>query len=469
MCSYVDDYCDIVGAKIHKTYSCILNQTNIEKNSNKFYIMQIVTNGTDFWLYSRYGRIGDKGVVSKVLCNPKWCSVKKFCSTFYAKTGNRWNATPFESKKGRYTLMNIEEPEFVTHPLNDDTLKKLEPRVDDLIKMISAKQLMTKTLQRLNVDAKKFPLGKIKKEQLFKANEILVTLKRYLEEKTIVQLEAFGIEDPKQFREKRIIELSSEFWTLLPYSCGRQRPPVISNVETLDECIDNLNSIRNIEISAKIIECATTPEKIYENLKIDIGAIDTSSDDWKMLKSYVDDSQGHTHDKVELLEAFSIKKDTGDDAVFSSIDNHMLLFHGSRSANFIGIFSEGLRIPNMAQILNGAVLGTGIYFADSVTKSFNYCHDSVGLVLVCEVALGKGEALTKASFYQQLSNEYQSRIAYGRYGPLSNTTWAKDPKVIIPCGKLELTTLTSDFCYNEYVIYRKEQYRLRYLLKLGKI
>ena len=470
MGSFVDDFCDISGAKIHKNYSCVLSQTNIAKNSNKFYIMQIVTNGTDFWLYHRYGRIGDKGVISKTVCNPQYVAIQKFCSTFYSKTGNKWGDSPFQSKNGKYTMMDIEEPQIATDAeIPEVSEEKLPSQVDGLIRMISDKQLMTRTLQKLNIDVKKLPLGKIKKEQLAKADEILTMLKLYLAKEATPNLEEFGLSDTHSFKIERITEMSSTFWTLLPYSCGRQRPPLISTDKILGECADQLEGVRDIEISTKIIERGVTPKIIYDTLATKIAAIEPLSSEWMMLQAYVDSSQGATHDKTTLLEVFSIEKEFKDRSqIFSKTPNHMLLFHGSRSANYVGIFSEGLRIPNSAQVVNGAVLGSGIYFADCVTKSFNYCHDVIGLVLVCEVALGKEEKMSTASS-RPLSQEFQSKMACGRYRPSKVVGWDKDPKVLIPLGKLEkdpTATYDCGFWYNEYVIYKKEQYRFRYLLKL---
>lgn len=41
--------------------------------------------------------------------------------------------------------------------------------------------------------------------------------------------------------------------------------------------------------------------------------------------------------------------------------------------------------------MTGYMFGKGIYFADMVSKSANYCHayNSDGLLLLCEVALGE--------------------------------------------------------------------------------
>lgn len=71
----------------------------------------------------------------------------------------------------------------------------------------------------------------------------------------------------------------------------------------------------------------------------------------------------------------------------------MLLWHGSRLTNFVGILSQGLRIAPPEAPVTGYMFGKGVYFADMVTKSANYCFTSrennVALMLLCEVALGE--------------------------------------------------------------------------------
>lgn len=71
----------------------------------------------------------------------------------------------------------------------------------------------------------------------------------------------------------------------------------------------------------------------------------------------------------------------------------MLLWHGSRTTNFAGIMSQGLRIAPPEAPNSGAMFGKGLYFADIVSKSANYCcvtgtTENEGLLLLCEVALG---------------------------------------------------------------------------------
>jgi len=71
----------------------------------------------------------------------------------------------------------------------------------------------------------------------------------------------------------------------------------------------------------------------------------------------------------------------------------MLLWHGSRITNFVGILSQGLRIAPPEAPVTGYMFGKGVYFADMVSKSANYCGTSresnIGLLLLCDVALGE--------------------------------------------------------------------------------
>uniref|UniRef100_A0A183BWX5 Poly [ADP-ribose] polymerase n=1 Tax=Globodera pallida TaxID=36090 RepID=A0A183BWX5_GLOPA len=86
--------------------------------------------------------------------------------------------------------------------------------------------------------------------------------------------------------------------------------------------------------------------------------------------------------KIEReVESKRFKKDIG---------NLHLLWHGSRLSNYVGILSQGLRISPPEAPVTGYMFGKGIYFADMVTKSANYCYvmNGQGLLLLCEVALG---------------------------------------------------------------------------------
>lgn len=70
------------------------------------------------------------------------------------------------------------------------------------------------------------------------------------------------------------------------------------------------------------------------------------------------------------------------------IGNNMLLWHGSRVSNFVGILSQGLRIAPPEAPASGYLFGKGIYLADMAEKSINYCRShgqESALILLIEV------------------------------------------------------------------------------------
>jgi len=74
---------------------------------------------------------------------------------------------------------------------------------------------------------------------------------------------------------------------------------------------------------------------------------------------------------------------------FSKSDR-MLLWHGTCQTNLESILREGLKLPENT---GNQMFGNGIYFADRVTKSFNYTdcgrnRSDIGTLLLCEVAVG---------------------------------------------------------------------------------
>ena len=88
---------------------------------------------------------------------------------------------------------------------------------------------------------------------------------------------------------------------------------------------------------------------------------------------------------------FELDKDL-DQRYKKDLPNKFLLWHGSRLTNWVGILSQGLRIAPPEAPATGYMFGKGVYFADMVSKSANYCYTSrennMSCLLLCEVALG---------------------------------------------------------------------------------
>lgn len=105
--------------------------------------------------------------------------------------------------------------------------------------------------------------------------------------------------------------------------------------------------------------------------------LDKESEEYKRLVTYVNNTHAPTHTqyKVEVEDIFEIKR-AGEAArykPFKKLPNRRLLWHGSRRTNWAGIISQGLRIAPPEAPVTGYMFGKGVYFADMVTKSANYC------------------------------------------------------------------------------------------------
>ena len=482
MAESLDKFCDAPGASVFKDstgpYSCTLNQTNIGNNNNKFYIIQLLQNNkclNERIVYSRYGRVGERGIVQCSNSYTQIAGLKEFKRRFRSKTGNTWGVS-FTHKPGKYMLMEMEEPDIQDNT-DEESETKLDPKVADVITLIGDKNTMTRTMQSMDVDTKKLPLGKISKQQIDKSFQVLEMLKKFIHpnKKSIRKV----TKDPEEVIAEHISYYSSQFWTLIPYPCGRNRPPLIDTDKKLEYYAELLDILKNIQIATKILSNAHSLDQVYDSLGISLTPIQDPSKDFQVISKYVANTHASTHGyKLELLEVFSIGKPSQDEndsgRLFKKASNHQLLIHGSRTANFIGILSEGLRIPNASQVSNGSVLGRGIYFADSISISFNYCYASttnnIGFIILCEAALGSNPHEVTRATYDQPGKEYTSRIAHGYSSPESTELLCigRNNKVKVPTGKLVKRDgfNNSGFCYNEYVIYQPELYRFRYLLKI---
>lgn len=440
-----DIRCTIEGSEPYKNYTFILNNASVVQNSNKFYYCEVITIRGEFYVFSRYGRVGETGIYANKIFKNEFLAIKEFIKRFKIKTGNEWG-NQFVSIQGKYVLMDILPPKIEEEEIIHSD-EKLEENVEDFIKIISDKGCVQSTMKYFNMDAKQLPLGKISKTQIDKAGIILKEIEECINENSNTTFQ------------------SSTFWTLIPYSHGRKKPPIIDTHDAVKLYVDFLEVLTNLEVTSRIVKLKSTPFSIYEKLDIKMNILE-EGDEFNLIKNYVSNSHGQTHRyKLILTRVFKISNQQNLDD-FNKLENHKLLFHGSRTANFVGILQEGLRIPKPTQVMNGAALGFGIYFANSITKSFNYTlnnNDNTGFVLLCDVALGKNpQIVQQALFDHKPTEEYTSRIAKGQYDFVNDIDG-------IPVGELKHLRYDSGFIYNEYTVYDTNHYRFRYILELKKV
>ena len=472
----IDANCKFNGGSLVESggvvYDCTLNQTDIKSNKNKFYIMQLIKNGAKYVVYIRYGRIGEQGTTMYKDFNAESQAINFFERQFKTKTGNNWaNKDDFEKKPGKYfltelELADVEEEESESESKSESETDPLDERVIDLLKLISNTTYMNNTLVQLEIDTDKLPLGKISQSQIDKAYEILNEINENLTDK------------------KLLADLSSNFYMLIPYSCGRSSPPIIDNKKLLGKYVELLNELSNLVYGSAAITKLKKDKgnmlKLYQDLHTDITPLEKTNKMYKLLESYIKNSKAPTHHfNYKIMDIFEINREderTSYDKFTKKIDNKMLLFHGTRVVNTTGILKNGLMCdPSKIGIkvsISGKMFGLGLYCASSISKSIQYTaydsSDNISVIFVCEVALGQMLKMKQADCNltaKNLQKPYQSTYGIGKS---SYKNFKEYKGVLIPDGKLEVIKENKDSCllYDEFIVYHDEQINLRYIIKL---
>lgn len=113
----------------------------------------------------------------------------------------------------------------------------------------------------------------------------------------------------------------------------------------------------------------------YKKLNREVKPIQKDSFTFKIINDYLQTTHATTHRyyDLELVDLFEVNSEMESKRYLSGIPNKMLLWHGSRLTNFVGILSQGLRIAPPEAPVTGYMFGKGVYFADMSSKSANYC------------------------------------------------------------------------------------------------
>jgi len=317
------------------------------------------------------------------------------------------------------------------------------------------------------IDLKKMPLGKLSRKQIEKAYTVLTELTQLLQ--------SGGT--PAKF-----LDASNRFYTLIPHDFGMKKPTPLDNEEIIKQKIEMLDNLLEIEVAYNMLKGAEGDDSKdvldvhYEKLKTDIEYLEKSEEDFKRITEYVKNTHAATHNQydLEVLEAFKVSRH-GEKTRFKpfrQLHNRKLLWHGSRVTNFAGILSQGLRIAPPEAPVTGYMFGKGVYFADMVSKSANYCcaykNNPIGIMLLCEVALGNMHELTHSDFITKLPPGKHSTKGIGRTAPDPAMTVKLDDGLEIPLGPGVTTShQATSLLYNEYIVYDVAQINIKYLLKMN--
>lgn len=456
-------------------YNTTLNMSDLVTGVNSYYILQIIQadKGSDCYVFRKWGRIGNEKIGGNKLEEmSKSDAIQEFKRLFLEKTGNPWEAWEqkqgFEKHPGRFFPLDIDYGVKQVTKKKDPSKAKslLAPQLVELMRMLFDVETYRAAFLEFEINMSEMPLGKLSKKNIQKGFEVLTEIQNLLND--------HAISDPV-VRESLTVDASNRFFTLIPSI----HPHVIRDEYDFKAKLKMLEALQDIEIASRLVgfdndDDESLDEK-YKKLHCDISPLPHDSEEFQLIEKYLRNTHAPTHKDwtLELEEVFALEREGETDKYASyrhKLQNKMLLWHGSRLTNFVGILSQGLRIAPPEAPATGYMFGKGIYFADLVSKSAQYCYvdrkNPVGLMLLSEVALGEMYELKNAKYMDKPPRGKHSTKGLGKTVPLESQ-FGKWRDVVVPCGKpVSSSVRATELMYNEYIVYDTAQVKMQFLLKV---
>ncbi|KAF6728059.1 Poly [ADP-ribose] polymerase 2 [Oryzias melastigma] len=285
----VDAECKAKLGKAHvysegnDVYDVMLNQTNLQFNNNKFYLIQLLEDDASksFSVWMRWGRVGKVGQNSLTACGGDLLKAKDvFKKKFFDKTKNEWEQRgSFEKVAGKYDMVFMDystnEKEENTTTVDAAPKKrscKLNPKVQSLLELICDLKAMEECVLEMKFDTRKAPLGKLTSEQIRAGYAALKKIEECLK---------------KKGSSRDLLEACNQFYTRIPHDFGLRPPPVIRTDAELKEKISLLEALSDIQIAVKMVQSAADSDehpldRHYHSLKCNLLPLDSTCSEFKV-------------------------------------------------------------------------------------------------------------------------------------------------------------------------------------------
>ncbi|XP_040581358.1 poly [ADP-ribose] polymerase 1 [Lepeophtheirus salmonis] len=476
--SGLDNKCHVFK-KGDTLYSSVLGAVSVQDGKNSYYKLQILKHDKKnhrYYLFRSWGRVGTTiGGKKTEDFDSSSDAIREFERLYEEKTGNLWrHRNKFEKLPGKFYPLDIDfgssqsDAESKKLVLSESKSKLALP-IKELISLIFDVESMKKALVEFEIDLNKMPLGKLSRKQIEKAYSILN--------------EAQNLLDSKTQSQSKVIDATNRFFTLIPHDFGMNSPPLLEDLELIKNKIEMLDNLLEIEVAYSLLQSDSSSQEngdidpfdsYYKKLNTELEVVDNSSEEYQILEKYVQNTHAATHDmyslEIESILKVNRKGENKKFKPFRKLPNRRLLWHGSRMTNFVGILSQGLKIAPPEAPVTGYMFGKGIYFADMVSKSANYCHTSkkknTGLLMLCDVALGNIYEKTSAEYVEKLPPGKHSTMGIGKTQPDPNDVTEIDGSTIQYGKSVKDDNLKSDLLYNEFIVYDVAQVQCKYLFRM---
>uniref|UniRef100_B3DM79 Poly [ADP-ribose] polymerase n=1 Tax=Xenopus tropicalis TaxID=8364 RepID=B3DM79_XENTR len=280
------------------------------------------------------------------------------------------------------------------------------------------------------------PVNSISLNDVSKAEGVLLQVRKALDTRT----------EPGDIRKAM-----AEFYRLIPH-----KKPLQAKIdkELLSTKQDLCQLIRDMVSVCETNSSKPNPSSLakYQALRCQIEHVEPNTEEFHQVSQQIVENK-HCEESINILKIFRVGKLSEATGFQKNLGNVKSLLHASSPRHFVGILSRGLLLPKNVEDDLGLKrtdignLGSGIYFSDSISTSVKYSEPSVTngarLLLVCEVALGNCKDLYKRDF---------------------SLTGAPSGFNSVH-GVRQMPGRKSDFEDDEFVVYKKDQIKMRYAVQ----
>lgn len=424
-----------------------LNFFDPSVNSNKFYIAEVHQSnaGLGYRFFVNHGRVGANGAPKSEPQPSLQAALTKFQQKVHEKLRKGYVkvdlATVTAGSAQGANKINADALKGVIDTSKVQRSSNLPSAVAQFVKQIyeEANQAVSLSLTGSAKTDIATPLGNLGINGINKGREILNYLARAVRTTNMPMIERLSIEYYKIIPRKMPSDLRKDTsWVLNSHA------RISKEMDILDLYEDALRMLPVMGISDL--------DAKYMALNCDIIPV-TDPETMAYISHKVTSTVAPNHNyKLRVLNAFQVNQKNAPPFNPRGIHNCRHFFHGSRSANIVGILSSYLKLPSDLGsdiIRTGAMFGPGIYFASESSKSFNYSMGTwagrpnkykSAFLFICEVAMGE--------VYKTTSPQYFTKPPVGYHSVMG----CKGPHLL----------------NHEFIVYDPQQVRIKYVVECEK-
>jgi len=289
---------------------------------------QLLENGGQYLTWTRWGRVGEGGQNAVLGNGTLDDALKNFEKKFKDKSGLKWADRGEQPKPKKYVFVERsyepdsedekdEEEESAKAGAAAERIDKpppkctLEPAVKSLMELIFNQQYFEATMASLNYDSEKLPLGKLSKATITRGYQALKNLSDLLDDPTSAPA--------------AIEQLSNSYYSAIPHSFGRNRPPIINTNEQLKKEIELMESLTDLKDADLIMKKEKKNDDVhmldarFKGLGMqEMTPLEPSTEEFASISDYLLKTCGSTHYvNYEVMDIFRIQRD-GEEERFQS-------------------------------------------------------------------------------------------------------------------------------------------------------